>query len=97
MIFAFSGKFDFLRPPLAGSRCGCGWSRRCFAITSKIEEQRELGSPSKGHGESTRASFEEVALGYPRHWDRTRTIESYLREILPAVDAAPHEGPFWRP
>lgn len=41
--------------------------------------------------------FEEVALGYPRHWDRSRTIESYLREILPAADAEPHDGPFWRP
>lgn len=27
--------------------------------------------------------FEEVSLGYPRQWDRSRGIESYLREILP--------------
>ena len=27
--------------------------------------------------------FEEVSLGYPRHWRRERGIQSYLREILP--------------
>ncbi len=41
--------------------------------------------------------FEEVALGYPRHWDRTRTIASYHREIQPPDGAVPHDGPFWRP
>lgn len=28
--------------------------------------------------------FEEVSLGYPRHWDQTQSLEHYLREILPA-------------
>lgn len=28
--------------------------------------------------------FEEVSLGYPRHWSRERGIEPYLRQILPA-------------
>jgi hypothetical protein len=27
--------------------------------------------------------FEEVSLGYPRQWDRARTIDSYLRRIVP--------------
>ena len=27
--------------------------------------------------------FEEVSLGYPNQWDRTRGIAGYLREILP--------------
>ena len=27
--------------------------------------------------------FEEVSLGYPRHWRRERGIDGYLREILP--------------
>lgn len=27
--------------------------------------------------------FEEVSLGYPRHWDQDSGIEYYLREILP--------------
>lgn len=28
--------------------------------------------------------FEEVSLGYPRHWKQDRPVESYLRQILPA-------------
>jgi 3',5'-cyclic AMP phosphodiesterase CpdA len=35
--------------------------------------------------------FEEVSLGYPRHWTRSRPIDSYLREILPARGARPGE------
>jgi 3',5'-cyclic AMP phosphodiesterase CpdA len=31
--------------------------------------------------------FEEVSLGYPPQWDRTRGIANYLREILPGPDA----------
>jgi hypothetical protein len=27
--------------------------------------------------------FEEVSLGYPRHWDPDSGIDQYLREILP--------------
>jgi 3',5'-cyclic AMP phosphodiesterase CpdA len=27
--------------------------------------------------------FEEVSLGYPRQWDRTRPIDAYLRRIVP--------------
>jgi predicted phosphodiesterase len=27
--------------------------------------------------------FEEVSLGYPKHWHRERGIDGYLREILP--------------
>jgi UDP-2,3-diacylglucosamine pyrophosphatase LpxH len=26
--------------------------------------------------------FEEVSLGYPKQWDRSRTLDSYLRRIL---------------
>jgi 3',5'-cyclic AMP phosphodiesterase CpdA len=32
--------------------------------------------------------FEEVSLGYPRHWSRERGAASYLREILPGPPAA---------
>ena len=38
--------------------------------------------------------FEEVSLGYPRHWRRDRGIDGYLREILPGPPAAGwREGP----
>lgn len=41
--------------------------------------------------------FEEVSLGYPRDWKRGRTVQSYLREILPGP-GKPYDfaGPFWQ-
>lgn len=30
--------------------------------------------------------FEEVSLGYPRHWNTNRSLDAYLREILPGDD-----------
>lgn len=39
--------------------------------------------------------FEEVALGYPRHWQADKTLEDYLRVILPR--ARPPEGGFAPP
>ncbi len=32
--------------------------------------------------------FEEVSLGYPKHWRRERGIDGYLREILPGPPAS---------
>ena len=32
--------------------------------------------------------FEEVSLGYPKHWRRDRGIDGYLREILPGPPAS---------
>jgi 3',5'-cyclic AMP phosphodiesterase CpdA len=43
--------------------------------------------------------FEEVSLGYPKHWDPERPVTSYLREILPGPPGeAPQgsSGPLWR-
>jgi hypothetical protein len=31
--------------------------------------------------------FEEVSLGYARQWNQSRTVDSYLRQILPAPSA----------
>jgi len=42
--------------------------------------------------------FEEVAVGYPRHWRQEKSWGDYLREILPgSVDppATGHGGPVW--
>ena len=42
--------------------------------------------------------FEEVALGYPRHWAREKGLSGYLREILPGRSNAPASGtggPIW--
>ena len=42
--------------------------------------------------------FEEVAVGYPRHWQVERGLASYLRTILPSPPG-PHpqgdQGPDW--
>jgi calcineurin-like phosphoesterase family protein len=41
--------------------------------------------------------FEEVAIGYPRHWKQSRGIDHYVREILPGP-AGPDRGwagPIW--
>jgi hypothetical protein len=37
--------------------------------------------------------FEEVSLGYPRHWRTERGMDVYLREVLPGTSARPHVGP----
>jgi predicted phosphodiesterase len=42
--------------------------------------------------------FEEVAVGYPRHWQQAKGWGDYLREILPGAAEAPesgHGGPKW--
>ena len=41
--------------------------------------------------------FEEVALGYPRHWRAEAGAEHYLRPILPGppAPASGHGGPIW--
>jgi predicted phosphodiesterase len=46
--------------------------------------------------------FEEVALGYPRHWDQTKTVNDYVRQILPEPSSwrseninKDHGGPIW--
>ncbi|HJN73690.1 MAG TPA: metallophosphoesterase [Myxococcota bacterium] len=36
--------------------------------------------------------FEEVAIGYPRHWKVERGIDSYLREIVPGTIKTPPSG-----
>ncbi|MCP4867280.1 MAG: metallophosphoesterase [Proteobacteria bacterium] len=41
--------------------------------------------------------FEEVAIGYPRHWKQDRGIDHYVREILPGPDGPDRGwgGPIW--
>lgn len=42
--------------------------------------------------------FEEVSLGYPRHWRPELGAAGYLREILPGAASPPeggHGGPVW--
>ena len=39
--------------------------------------------------------FEEVSLGYPRHWKEETGASGYLRQILPSPPNPPTDGPFW--
>lgn len=42
--------------------------------------------------------FDEVALGYPRHWTQDKGIDAYVRQILPSPLPAPESGqggPIW--
>lgn len=41
--------------------------------------------------------FEEVSLGYPKHWSQQKGIDAYVREILPGPQTTPkHDcGPDW--
>ena len=41
--------------------------------------------------------FEEVSLGYPKHWSQPKGINAYIREILPGTTETPagDSGPYW--
>ncbi len=41
--------------------------------------------------------FEEVSLGYPRHWNQQKGLDAYVREILPGPVDSPslNAGPIW--
>ena len=41
--------------------------------------------------------FEEVSLGYPKHWSQPKGINAYIREILPGPPETPsgNQGPEW--
>ena len=41
--------------------------------------------------------FEEVAVGYPRHWQQNKGLDHYVREILPGPTppASGWGGPVW--
>ena len=41
--------------------------------------------------------FEEVSLGYPRHWTASKGANSYLREVLPGPPppTSGFGGPIW--
>lgn len=39
--------------------------------------------------------WEEVSLGYPRHWNPSRGIDAYVREILPGTPRPPFVDTLW--
>lgn len=80
--------------PWCGSRGTESWLRR-FPISVVVSGHLHMRSTDwRGN-----VRFEEVSLGYPRHWDGSRHIDAYLREILPGpsrkLGGGPGAGPRW--
>ncbi len=71
--------------PWCGTRRTADWPRR-FGIDVAVSGHLHVRTTITRGG----TRFEEVSLGYPRHWRRARGLEGYLRPILPG-----HGRPFW--
>lgn len=61
-----------------GTRRTEDWHRR-FPVSVVVSGHLHIRSTAYRDG----VRFEEVSLGYRRHWDQARGIAHYLREILP--------------
>jgi hypothetical protein len=68
--------------PWCGTRRTADWHTRYNAIAA-VSGHLHVRRTDWRHG----TRFEEVSLGYPRQWDPTRSLASYLREILPGPPA----------
>ncbi len=73
---------DLPRIPRFSIWCGTRrteeWHVR-FPVTAVIYGHLHVRSTTIHQG----VRFEEVSLGYPRHWDQSYGLEGYLRQILP--------------
>jgi len=79
--------------PWCGTRLTEDWHRR-FPVDVVIYGHLHMRATDWRDG----VRFEEVALGYGRHWDHDRGVEGYLRQILPRPSMAPPGGwggPVW--
>lgn len=78
--------------PWCGTRATEGWHRRwnCRVV---VHGHLHLRATDWRDG----VRFEEVSLGYPRHWQQRRGADYYLREILPGprVPSLDWAGPVW--
>jgi hypothetical protein len=57
------------------------WHRR-FPVTAVVYGHLHMRQTSCRDG----VRFEEVSLGYPRHWEQERGMAAYLRQILPTEE-----------
>lgn len=64
--------------PWCGTTATTDWHQR---FNARVAVSGHLHVRRTDWRDQTR--FEEVSLGYPRQWDQTRTLASYIREILP--------------
>lgn len=79
--------------PWCGTRLTEDWHRR-FAVDVVVYGHLHMRATDWRDG----VRFEEVALGYGRHWHHERGVEGYLREILPGTSVSPPDGwggPLW--
>jgi hypothetical protein len=70
--------------PWCGTTATQDWHTRFNAIVC-VSGHLHVRRTEWRHG----VRFEEVSLGYARHWNPARGIDRYLRQILPAPDAPP--------
>lgn len=66
--------------PWCGTTATADWAERFRALSAVYGHLHIRRSEQWG---ATR--YEEVSLGYPKHWDRSAGMEPYLRPILPAA------------
>lgn len=64
--------------PWCGTRATVDWGTR-FGATCVVSGHLHVRTTEWIDG----VRYEEVATGYPRHWDQAKGLEFYLREILP--------------
>jgi hypothetical protein len=78
--------------PWCGTVHTADWHKR-FQISVAVNGHLHMRATDWVDG----TRFEEVALGYPRHWRAEAGAEHYLRPILPGPEAPPsgHGGPIW--
>lgn len=78
--------------PWCGTRQTEDWHLR-YPVDVVVSGHLHMRATDWRHG----VRFEEVALGYPRHWKAEKGADSYLREILPgpSVPARGFAGPLW--
>ena len=63
--------------PWSGTRATADWHRR-FRASAVVYGHLHVRASRFADG----VHFQEVSLGYPRHWDQSRAIDTYLRRIL---------------
>ena len=61
-----------------GTRKTADWHTR-FPVRAVVYGHLHMRSTDYADG----VRFEEVSLGYPRHWNQSKSIDNYLREIIP--------------
>jgi len=78
--------------PWCGSVHTADWHRR-YGISVAVSGHLHMRATDWVDG----TRFEEVALGYPRHWREEAGVEYYLRPIVPGPPTPPsgQGGPIW--